>query len=143
MRPEERKQLLYVFLVGDACCNVCAVCNEREVQWLELTVSDTGPGIAPDQAERIFQPFFTTKAHGIGLGLAITRRLVEDHGGYIRVGGQFGYGATISVRLPLVTWHDEMEKREVSKMMSLAILIIDDEPHLPHQLARFLRKHYV
>jgi signal transduction histidine kinase len=73
-----------------------------ELQWLELTVSDTGPGIAPDQVERIFQPFFTTKAHGIGLGLAITRRLVEDHGGYIRVGGHFGYGATISVRVPLL-----------------------------------------
>ncbi|MBV9615733.1 MAG: PAS domain S-box protein [Ktedonobacteraceae bacterium] len=74
----------------------------KEQQWLELAVSDTGPGIAPDQAERIFQPFFTTRAHGIGLGLAITRRLVEDHGGYIWVGGHFGYGATISVRLPLV-----------------------------------------
>jgi signal transduction histidine kinase len=73
-----------------------------ELQWLELTVSDTGPGIAPDQVERIFQPFFTTKAHGIGLGLAITRRLVEDHGGYIGVGGHFGYGATISVCFPLL-----------------------------------------
>jgi PAS domain S-box-containing protein len=76
-------------------------------QWLELAVSDTGPGIAPDQAERIFQPFFTTRAHGIGLGLAITRRLVEDHGGYIWVGGEAGFGATISVRLPLVAERDE------------------------------------
>jgi PAS domain S-box-containing protein len=78
-----------------------------ELQWLELTVSDTGPGIAPDQIERIFQPFFTTKAHGIGLGLAITRRLVEDHGGYIRVGGHFGYGATISVCFPLLPDDEE------------------------------------
>ena len=65
-------------------------------------MSDIGPGIAPDQAERIFQPFFTTKAHGIGLGLAITRRLVEDHGGYIWVAGQTGHGATLAVRLPLL-----------------------------------------
>ncbi|HZR42717.1 MAG TPA: ATP-binding protein [Ktedonobacteraceae bacterium] len=82
--------------------------NEREngsaiSQWLEIIVSDTGIGIAPEQLERIFQPFFTTKAHGIGLGLAITRRLVEDHSGYIRVESQFGYGATISVRLPFIT----------------------------------------
>jgi len=61
-------------------------------KWIEISVSDTGVGIAPAQLERIFQPFFTTKAHGIGLGLAITRRLVEDHGGYIQVTGQFGYG---------------------------------------------------
>jgi len=71
-------------------------------RWLEIAVSDTGTGIPPDQLEHIFQPFYTTKAHGIGLGLAITRRLVEDHGGYIRVEGHYGYGATIAVRLPLV-----------------------------------------
>ncbi len=72
-------------------------------QWLELSVSDTGTGIPPEQLERIFQPFFTTKAHGIGLGLAITRRLVEDHGGYICAEGHFGYGATLSVRIPVIT----------------------------------------
>ncbi|MFL5654626.1 MAG: ATP-binding protein [Ktedonobacteraceae bacterium] len=68
--------------------------------WLELSVSDTGVGIAPDQLEHIFQPFFTTKAHGIGLGLPITRRLVEDHHGHLLVESQPGYGTTISLRLP-------------------------------------------
>lgn len=72
-------------------------------QWLEIVVSDTGTGIASDHLERMFQPFFTTKAHGIGLGLAITRRLIEDHGGSIRVESQLGYGAAISVRLPYIT----------------------------------------
>jgi PAS domain S-box-containing protein len=80
----------------------CAA-GEVSQSWLEISVSDTGSGIPPDQLERIFQPFFTTRAHGIGLGLAITRRLVEDHGGYIRAEGHFGYGATLSVRLPIVT----------------------------------------
>jgi PAS domain S-box-containing protein len=69
--------------------------------WLELSVSDTGVGIAPDQLGCIFQPFYTTKAHGIGLGLPITRRLVEDHRGHMLVESQPGYGATISVRLPI------------------------------------------
>ena len=72
-------------------------------QWLEMVVSDTGIGIEPDQLEKIFQPFYTTRAHGIGLGLAITRRLIEDHAGYIRVESQFGYGTTIIVRLPAIT----------------------------------------
>ncbi len=76
--------------------------NPPVQQWLEIAVSDTGTGIPPDQLEHIFQPFFTTKAHGIGLGLAITRRLIEDHGGYIRVEGHYGYGATLAVRLPLL-----------------------------------------
>ena len=69
--------------------------------WLELVVSDTGIGIAQDALERIFQPFYTTKAHGIGLGLPITRRLIEDHHGSILVESQLGYGTTVSVRLPL------------------------------------------
>jgi signal transduction histidine kinase len=73
-----------------------------------MAISDTGMGIPPEQIGRIFQPFFTTKAHGIGLGLAITRRLVEDHGGYIRVEGHFGYGATIIVRLPVIEGNNEL-----------------------------------
>ncbi|HEY4383881.1 MAG TPA: ATP-binding protein [Ktedonobacteraceae bacterium] len=95
--------------------------NERREwpvkEWLEIAVRDTGVGIPEDQLERIFQPFFTTKAHGIGLGLAITRRLVEDHGGYILVEGQIGLGATIIVRLPLITpenllvQEDELKER--------------------------------
>jgi signal transduction histidine kinase len=76
-------------------------------RWLEVVVSDTGVGIAPDHLQRIFQPFFTTRAHGIGLGLAITRRLIEDHGGYIRVEGHFGCGASIIVCLPLITVNDQ------------------------------------
>jgi len=69
---------------------------------LEMVVRDTGSGIAPDHLGRIFQPFFTTKAHGSGLGLPITRRLVEDHGGQLRVESHLGYGSTFTVRLPLV-----------------------------------------
>ncbi len=68
---------------------------------LEITVSDTGTGIAPDSSERIFQPFYTTKAHGIGLGLPISRRLVEDHHGTLTVESRPGYGATFTVQLPL------------------------------------------
>ncbi len=77
--------------------------SERSVRagWLELVISDTGAGIAPDDLERIFQPFHTTRAHGIGLGLPITRRLIEDHHGHIFVESQLGYGTTVSVRLPL------------------------------------------
>jgi PAS domain S-box-containing protein len=75
--------------------------GRNQQAWLELIVSDTGVGIAQDALERIFQPFYTTKAHGIGLGLPITRRLVEDHHGSLFVESQLGYGTTVSVRLPL------------------------------------------
>lgn len=74
--------------------------NEQQ-SWLEVSVSDTGTGIASGELERIFQPFFTTRAHGIGLGLPITRRLIEDHHGTIQAQSQAGYGATFTIRLPL------------------------------------------
>ena len=77
------------------------VSEGQSQQWLEFMVSDTGVGIQSNQLERIFQPFFTTRAHGIGLGLPITRRLIEDHRGTMKVESQPGYGARFIIRLPL------------------------------------------
>ena len=81
---------------------VLSISCQEIPDWIELIVSDSGVGISPDQLEHIFHPFFTTKAHGIGLGLPITRRLVEDHHGHIFVESQLGYGTTITVKLPLM-----------------------------------------
>jgi signal transduction histidine kinase len=62
---------------------------------------DTGGGIPADCMEKIFEPLFTTKPKGIGLGLAISKRLVEQNGGKIEVASQPGQGATFTVKLPL------------------------------------------
>jgi signal transduction histidine kinase/GAF domain-containing protein len=72
-------------------------------QWVELVVRDTGSGMTSDQLAQIFQPFYTTKAHGIGLGLPITRRLIEDHGGSLQVESQLGFGTTITIHLPVLS----------------------------------------
>lgn len=66
-----------------------------------LMVADKGPGIPPKRLEKIFQPFFTTKGHGTGLGLYITRRVIEELGGTIDVESQVGVGTTFSICLPL------------------------------------------
>jgi signal transduction histidine kinase len=84
------------------------------MQWVELIISDTGSGIAPDQLAQIFQPFYTTKAHGIGLGLPITRRLIEDHGGSLQVESQLGYGTTVTIHLPVLS-EEIVEESEVRK----------------------------
>jgi two-component system, NtrC family, sensor kinase len=63
-------------------------------------VEDTGPGIAADHVDHVFEPFYTTKAEGTGLGLAIVRQAAETHGGTVEVTSAPGQGATFRVRLP-------------------------------------------
>ena len=76
--------------------------NEEQAQqdWVEIAVVDEGIGIPMDALDRIFDPFFTTKRGGSGLGLATVHRIVEQHGGSIRVESTSGIGTTVRVRLP-------------------------------------------
>jgi len=67
---------------------------------VEVSVADRGTGIAPDDLERIFEPFVTTKAQGLGLGLAVCRSIVKSHGGRLWASNNPGGGATLSMELP-------------------------------------------
>jgi signal transduction histidine kinase len=67
----------------------------------ELSVADDGPGIPPELRERVFEPFFTTKHRGTGLGLSIARRVMEAHGGGIRLECPEPGGTTVTLSLPL------------------------------------------
>ncbi|QAT84616.1 sensor histidine kinase [Corallococcus coralloides] len=69
-------------------------------EFVEVRVSDTGPGIPADQQPHIFVPFFTTKQKGTGLGLAICQRIVKNHGGSISVQSKVGEGTAFVIRLP-------------------------------------------
>ena len=71
-----------------------------EADEVYITVQDTGPGIAGEALERIFEPFFTTKPSGTGLGLAVVRRIVDAHGGDVRVDSTPGAGTSAQVVLP-------------------------------------------
>ena len=76
--------------------------DPRPSYWVEIRVTDTGPGIPPDVRPHIFEPFYTTKASGTGLGLATVKRAVERIGGTVSVtsGSEDGRGAEFVVRLP-------------------------------------------
>ena len=68
----------------------------------EVSVSDTGPGVSEEIAAKLFDPFFSTKKHGMGMGLCIVRTIVEAHGGEISLDKRNGaYGAVFRVKLPL------------------------------------------
>ena len=66
-----------------------------------VSLSDTGPGIPKENVDRLFEPLFTTKAKGIGLGLAVAKALAEAHGGTIEAQGHEPKGATFTVTLPV------------------------------------------
>src|SRR5262249_32198666 len=70
--------------------------------YVELEVSDTGPGMSPETKAKVFDPFFTTKSAGRGLGLAVVQRIVRTLGGAIYIASEPGKGATFHVLLPFM-----------------------------------------
>jgi len=74
--------------------------TDRDDDWVSIAFADTGGGISADHMSSIFQPYFTTKATGSGLGLLIVRRIVRAHGGEVNLVSTEGVGLTFTVRLP-------------------------------------------
>jgi len=74
-----------------------------EQEMVEVIIADTGPGIAPELADRLFQPFVTTKATGMGLGLSICREIVEAHHGRLTTAPASTGGAVFRVTLPIAS----------------------------------------
>jgi len=72
----------------------------RQHRWLAFTVADFGPGIAPEVRQRLFTPFFTTKAEGMGLGLSLCRTVVEQHGGVLFDAPNLPQGTVFTFSLP-------------------------------------------
>ena len=82
--------------------------QRKGTEWVTVSISDSGKGISPQEKEKIFEPFYTTKDGGTGLGLSIVHRIVENHEGVIKVESEVGKGSTFTVLLPVL----QEEKRE-------------------------------
>jgi len=72
-----------------------------EFERVAVSVSDTGSGLTPEECERLFTPYYTTKQYGTGLGLAIVQSVVSDHGGKISVTSAKEKGTTFQIELPI------------------------------------------
>ena len=78
------------------------VTTTRNGRFAEISVADTGTGVSEEAAKKIFDPFYSTKDHGMGMGLSIVRTIVEAHHGHIEIGDRNGAnGAVFRVKLPL------------------------------------------
>jgi signal transduction histidine kinase len=109
----DRHQLIQV--LGNLVVNACQAMADggaltvaacREVDMVAFAITDTGAGIAAENMASLFEPLFTTKVRGIGLGLAVSRKLVENNGGRIGVRNEAAGGATFTVHLPI--WQEGM-----------------------------------
>ena len=107
---------------------------EREDGEVCVRLSDDGPGMSAEEAERAIDPFFSTKASGTGLGLAITKQILEDHGGSLRVTSEPGRGTTIVLALP--DRPPRPSKR--GPCMPQTILVVDDDASNRVTLERIL-----
>jgi PAS domain S-box-containing protein len=114
--------------------------------YAQLSISDTGCGMAPDVMQRIFDPYFTTKAQGkgTGLGLAVVYGIVKEHGGHINVYSEIDKGSTFNVYLPLAEKEIEAEAKEPAAIPQATghehILLVDDEEMIVELVSETLRR---
>ena len=109
-RIQLQQVILNLLLNGmDACAQATAgerrvvigIRREEGAHQLEITVRDNGPGIPHDKRDRVFEPFFSTKPQGLGMGLPISRAIIESHGGRMWVDNNDGSGAVFRFTLPV------------------------------------------
>ena len=81
---------------------IISIRTSRLEDFAELSVSDLGPGIPEEKLKEIFEPFFTSKAGGMGMGLSIARTIIEAHHGLILARNRDHGGASFRIKLPLV-----------------------------------------
>jgi signal transduction histidine kinase len=109
----DRQRLVQVFqnllenAIQHSSSGACVVVEAAVVsldgrEWISYTIKDSGPGVHPEDLPRIFEPFFTRRRGGTGLGMSIVQRIVEEHGGSVWAGNHPEGGAMIVVRFPLI-----------------------------------------
>jgi PAS domain S-box-containing protein len=119
-----------------------------EGDYLQLEVSDTGRGMEPETRARVFEPFFSTKSAGRGLGLAVVDGIVRALGGAIHLASEPGHGTTVKVLLPGAATTSATKPAkpsltaEASRPLWVAtILVVEDEDSLRQAASKLLRKH--
>ena len=81
---------------------ISIACSRPAAEWVDVRIADSGPGIDPGVRDEIFEPGVTTKSSGWGVGLTLTRRIVQGvHGGRIELVSEWEAGTTFSIRLPV------------------------------------------
>jgi two-component system cell cycle sensor histidine kinase/response regulator CckA len=113
-----------------------------EGEYIEIAIKDRGIGIPEGNKSRLFEPYFTTKQKGSGLGLATSYSIVKSHGGYIKFESELGIGTTFHLYLPATRQKVEKGQEQISPPLPKAqgrILVMDDESTIRMLLGRILK----
>lgn len=108
-------------------------------KYVKITIVDEGHGIAECQLRSIFDPFYSTKPEGNGLGLPTAYSIIKKHGGHLTVESVIGKGATFTIYLPAGNSKDEKEEKEVLLVGSGRVLLMDDETSVRRTATEMLR----
>ncbi len=113
-------------------------------RYLELVLADTGPGIPPEVLDHLFDPYYTTKAGGNGLGLATVHSIIRRHKGHISVHSEVGHGAIFRIWLPAADSEIEEQKaapeKPKSKSLHGRVLVMDDEEGIRRLVVSLMRR---
>ena len=110
-------------------------------KYVKLVIRDDGSGVPPEVAERIFEPYFTTKAKGSGLGLTIVHSIVKRHGGTVRMRSKPGEGTEFNLYVPVS--HERVRRENTSEppvAIEGRVLVMDDEPEVRWLLEKSLER---
>ena len=118
------------------------VANDNTAHYVCVTVKDNGPGMDVETCNRIFEPFFSTKVYGRGLGMAAAYGIVKNHDGWIGVDSEPGQGTTITIYLPAVTNEPAPQKINGNRLVqgSGTILVVEDDKALMNLNRMLLEK---
>ncbi len=108
---------------------------------ISISIEDTGHGIPKENLNKIFDPYFTTKQRGSGLGLATTFAIIKKHGGHISVSSELGKGTTFTIYLPACPEKEikeKIQKTEVKNWQGKRALVMDDEEYIQELMGSFL-----
>jgi CheY-like chemotaxis protein len=111
-------------------------------RYVLVTIKDQGVGIPPEQMDKIFDPYFSTKQKGSGLGLTTAYSIVKHHGGYINCESKLGQGTTFCLYLPALEHSKRLERPDGRKIFSGhgRILVLEDDDRVQTVMGRMLAK---
>lgn len=120
--------------------------REPERNVVRVSIADSGEGIPADKLDKVFDPYFTSKTNGSGIGLAVCHSIVEQHQGIISIKSKPGHGTVVTIELPVPVQEvlneaekkQEYERPSLVKKQHLRILVMDDNPSILDLLNQFL-----